>query len=68
MRRMIKQLLAILTAIAGVPLLMISGAVDDVVIRSLASTAGICLLVSGGIQFWLLRGRRRRMSGDDLAY
>jgi len=67
-RRTIKRLVAILTGLAGIPLLMIAGGTDDAVIRALTTIAGICLIISGSIQFWMLRHRRRRPSGDDLAY
>jgi hypothetical protein len=68
MRHTIKRLLAIVTGISGVPLLMIARATDDVVIRSLAITAGVCLLLSGAGQFWLQRKHRRAISGDDVPY
>jgi hypothetical protein len=67
-KRTIRRLLAILTGVAGLPLLMIAGATNDVVIRTLAAIAGTCLIVSGGIQFWLLRKRRRKEWDDPVPY
>jgi len=66
-KRTIKRLIAILTCVAGVPLLMIARESDDVIIRTLATVAGICLIISGGLQLWLLPARRKK-TGDDLAY
>ena len=68
MRHTLKRLLAILTGIAGLPLLIITRAADDPVIRVLAGVAGICLIISGSMQFWLMRARKRRASGDDIPY
>ncbi|HXL70434.1 MAG TPA: hypothetical protein VN935_04250 [Rhizomicrobium sp.] len=67
-KRTIRRLLAILTGVAGLPLLMIAGATNDVVIRTLAAIAGTCLIVSGGIQFWLLRKRKRTGWDDPVPY
>ena len=67
-KRTIRRLLTILTGVAGLPLLMIAGAANDVVIRTLAAIAGICLIVSGGIQFWLLRKRKRTEWDDPVPY
>ena len=67
-KRTIRRLLTILTGLAGLPLLMIAGAANDVVIRALAAIAGICLIVSGGIQFWLLRKRKRTEWDDPVPY
>jgi hypothetical protein len=67
MRRTPKRLLAALTSMAGVPLLMVAGATGDLVIRALTITAGSCLIISGGIQLWMLR-RRRRHWGSDIPY
>ena len=39
-KRTIRRLLAILTGVAGLPLLMIAAATNDVVIRTLAAIAG----------------------------
>ena len=49
MRHTPKRLLAVLTSMAGVPLLMVAGATSDLVIRALTITAGACLIISGGI-------------------
>jgi hypothetical protein len=65
--RAIKRLIAVVTCVAGVPLLMVARESDDVIIRTLATVAGICLIVSGGLQLWLLPARRKK-TGDDLAY
>jgi hypothetical protein len=46
---------------------MIARESDDVIIRTLAAVAGICLLVSGGLQLWTLRARRKK-TADDLPY
>ncbi|HEX4370490.1 MAG TPA: hypothetical protein VH019_04010 [Rhizomicrobium sp.] len=67
-KRTIRRLLAILTGVAGLPLLMIAATTNDVVIRTLAAIAGICLLLSGGIQFWLLRKRKRTEWDDPVPY
>jgi hypothetical protein len=67
MRHTPKRLLAVLTSMAGVPLLMVAGATSDLVIRALTIIAGACLIISGGIQFWMLR-RRRRHWGSDIPY
>lgn len=56
-----------MTCVAGIPLLMIARESDDTIIRTLATVAGICLIVSGGLQLWLLPARRKK-TGDDLAY
>ena len=64
--RTLRRLLAILTGIAGLPLLIIAGGADDLVIRVLSGIAGICLIVSGGVQFWMLRPRK--WTADDPPY
>jgi hypothetical protein len=46
---------------------MIARESDDVIIRTLATVAGICLIISGGLQLWFLPARRKK-TGDDLAY
>jgi Flp pilus assembly protein TadB len=66
--RTIKRLTAILTCVAGILLLLIVGATHDLVIRTLAAISGACLIVSGGIQFWMLRKRRRKAWGDEIPY
>ena len=66
--RTIKRLTAILTCVAGILLLLIVGATHDLVIRTLTTIAGACLMVSGGIQFWMLRRRRKRAWGDEIPY
>ncbi len=66
-KRTINRLLAILTCLAGVPLLMIARGTDDMIIRTLTSVAGICLMISGGMQFWLLR-KRKRTAWDESPY
>jgi hypothetical protein len=68
MKRTIKRLIAVLTCVSGIPLLMIARETDDLVIRTLASVAGICLIVSGGIQFWMLRKRKRPAWDDRVPY
>ncbi|HXR94465.1 MAG TPA: hypothetical protein VN718_01220 [Rhizomicrobium sp.] len=65
-RRTIKRLSAILTCLAGIPLLLIGGVVNDPVIRALTAIAGICLIASGGMQLWSMR--RRKRTADDLPY
>jgi hypothetical protein len=67
-KRTIRRLLAILTGVAGLPLLMIAGATNDVVIRTLAAIAGTCLILSGGIQCWMLRKRKRTEWDDPVPY
>jgi hypothetical protein len=67
-KRTIRRLLAILTGVAGIPLLLIAATTNDVVTRTLAAIAGICLIVSGGIQFWLLRKRKRTEWDDPVPY
>jgi len=47
--------------------LLIAAATGDVTVRGLAMAWGVCLTISGGIQYWLLR-RRRRGPGNDIAY
>jgi hypothetical protein len=47
---------------------MIAGATNDMVIRTLAAIAGTCLIVSGGMQFWLLRKRKRTEWDDPVPY
>ena len=64
--RTLKRLLAILTGVAGLPLLIITGGADDTVIRVLSGIAGVCLIVSGGVQFWILRPRK--WTADDPPY
>ena len=66
-KRAIKRLVGLVTCVSGVPLLMIARESDDVIIRTLATVAGICLIISGGLQLWLLPARRKK-TGDDLAY
>ena len=68
MRRTIKRLSAVLTCVAGVPLVMIAGAAGDPVIRALTSIAGICLFASGSIHFWTLRRHRKRAWEDESPY
>jgi hypothetical protein len=46
--------------------LLIAGGAEDFVIRILSGIAGICLIVSGGVQFWMLRPRR--WTADDPPY
>jgi hypothetical protein len=48
--------------------LMIARETDDLVIRTLATVAGICLITSGGIQFWMLRKRTRPAWDDRVPY
>jgi len=67
MRRTIKRLSALLICMSGVPLLMVAGTTSDPVIRALTITAGTCLIISGGMQCWLLR-RHKRKSWDDQPY
>lgn len=68
LNRTIKRLTAILTCLAGILLLLIVGATHDLVIRTLTGIAGACLIVSGGIQFWMLRKHRRKAWGDEIPY
>jgi hypothetical protein len=67
-KRTIKRVLALLTCAAGIPLLMIAGMSGDVVIRILTIVAGGSLMISGAIQFWLLRKRRKKSWADDVPY
>jgi hypothetical protein len=68
-KRTIKRLIAVLTCLAGIPLLMIARQTGDPVIRVLASVAGVCLLVSGSMQFWLMRTRKKKRAwGDEIPY
>jgi len=66
--RTIKRLTAILMCVAGILLLLIDEATHDLVIRTLTTISGACLMVSGGIQFWMLRKRTKKAWGDHIPY